>query len=506
MFRTTLKNLAAHKLRLLTTSLAVLLGVAFMAGTLVLTDTIGKTFDDLFADANEGTDAFVRGEVGLRATRCSATSGPGSTPRSSTPSPASTASPPPRATSRPTPSSSTRTASPSATPTWARPPRRRTGSTDADLNPFELAEGRAPAGRPTRSSSTRRSADDGGFAVGDTATVLTQAGPLQADGRRHRHASASRTAPAAPRYVAVHPDAAQAYLTEPGTVDAIKVVAEDGRRARASSSSASRRSSPTGPRCSPAPRSPPRTSRRHQGGHGASSTPSCWCSPLIALFVGSFIIYNSFSILVAQRAQGDGADAGHRRQPAPGARLGARSRPWPSGWSPRSSAWSPASAWPSGLKALLDAHGHRHPGRRRRRSRPAPSSSRWSPASASASPRPCSRLAGRRRCRRSPPCATSPSTTRPAAARGSSSASASPASVRPAMAAGLFGRRRRPRWSGSAPLLVFVGIAVLGPVIARPMSRLLGCAAAPAPGHGRARWPGRTPCGTRSAPRPRPRR
>ena len=42
MFSTTLKNLAARKLRLLTTSLAVLLGVAFMAGTLVLTDTIDR--------------------------------------------------------------------------------------------------------------------------------------------------------------------------------------------------------------------------------------------------------------------------------------------------------------------------------------------------------------------------------------------------------------------------------------------------------------------------------
>ena len=50
MFRTTLKDLSARKLRLLTTSIAVLLGVAFMAGTLVLTDTIGQTFDDLFAD------------------------------------------------------------------------------------------------------------------------------------------------------------------------------------------------------------------------------------------------------------------------------------------------------------------------------------------------------------------------------------------------------------------------------------------------------------------------
>ena len=63
MFRTTLKNLAAHKLRLLTTSLAVLLGVAFMSGTLVLTDTIGKTFDGLLAELNEGTDVHVRSDV-----------------------------------------------------------------------------------------------------------------------------------------------------------------------------------------------------------------------------------------------------------------------------------------------------------------------------------------------------------------------------------------------------------------------------------------------------------
>src|SRR5688572_22317726 len=34
-----------------------------MAGTLVLTDTIGKTFDDLFADVYEDTDAVVRAEA-----------------------------------------------------------------------------------------------------------------------------------------------------------------------------------------------------------------------------------------------------------------------------------------------------------------------------------------------------------------------------------------------------------------------------------------------------------
>jgi putative ABC transport system permease protein len=62
MFRTAMRNLAARKLRLVTTGLAIMLGVAFMAGTLVLTDTVKKTFDTLFADAYAATDAVVRGE------------------------------------------------------------------------------------------------------------------------------------------------------------------------------------------------------------------------------------------------------------------------------------------------------------------------------------------------------------------------------------------------------------------------------------------------------------
>ena len=61
MFHLTLRELAAKKLRLLTTAIAVMLGVAFMAGTLVLTATISKTFDGLFADGYAGTDAYVRG-------------------------------------------------------------------------------------------------------------------------------------------------------------------------------------------------------------------------------------------------------------------------------------------------------------------------------------------------------------------------------------------------------------------------------------------------------------
>lgn len=65
MWRAALKSILSHKLRLLTTSSAVLLGVAFMAGTFVLTDTMGRTFDDLFADVSANVDAVVRAEANI---------------------------------------------------------------------------------------------------------------------------------------------------------------------------------------------------------------------------------------------------------------------------------------------------------------------------------------------------------------------------------------------------------------------------------------------------------
>jgi putative ABC transport system permease protein len=65
MFRLAWKTTLARKLRLLSTSFAVILGVAFLAGTLVFTDTIERTFDDLFADIYERTDAVVRSETSI---------------------------------------------------------------------------------------------------------------------------------------------------------------------------------------------------------------------------------------------------------------------------------------------------------------------------------------------------------------------------------------------------------------------------------------------------------
>ena len=60
MWRVTIKGLLGKKLRLVLTSIAVVLGVAFMSGTFVLTDTLGRVFDDLFSQQARDTDAVVR--------------------------------------------------------------------------------------------------------------------------------------------------------------------------------------------------------------------------------------------------------------------------------------------------------------------------------------------------------------------------------------------------------------------------------------------------------------
>lgn len=62
MLRTSLKGVWAHKLRLALTALAIVLGVGFISGTYIYTDTIGSAFDAIFADAFEGVDIVISAE------------------------------------------------------------------------------------------------------------------------------------------------------------------------------------------------------------------------------------------------------------------------------------------------------------------------------------------------------------------------------------------------------------------------------------------------------------
>jgi putative ABC transport system permease protein len=62
MLKATLKSLVGRRLRLLMSTFAVVLGVAFVAGSFIFTDTLGRSFDSIFASAVG--DVIVRAEGG----------------------------------------------------------------------------------------------------------------------------------------------------------------------------------------------------------------------------------------------------------------------------------------------------------------------------------------------------------------------------------------------------------------------------------------------------------
>jgi putative ABC transport system permease protein len=65
MWKVTIKGLLAHKLRLALTALAIVLGVTFISGTFVLTDTLHNTFTELFGNIYSKIDFQVRGVAQL---------------------------------------------------------------------------------------------------------------------------------------------------------------------------------------------------------------------------------------------------------------------------------------------------------------------------------------------------------------------------------------------------------------------------------------------------------
>jgi len=67
MFTATIRGMLAHKLRLVLTTASIALGVAFLAGTLILTDTMNGAFDTFFGQVSSGEDAVVRHETAYTA-------------------------------------------------------------------------------------------------------------------------------------------------------------------------------------------------------------------------------------------------------------------------------------------------------------------------------------------------------------------------------------------------------------------------------------------------------
>ena len=76
MLTVALKGLAGRKLRASLTALAIVLGVAMVSGTFVLTDTIKRGFDTIFSQSYKNTDAVVTGKTAFSGTNGNTTAAP----------------------------------------------------------------------------------------------------------------------------------------------------------------------------------------------------------------------------------------------------------------------------------------------------------------------------------------------------------------------------------------------------------------------------------------------
>ncbi len=65
MWKATIRGLFARKVRLALTALAILLGVAFVSATYVLTDSVKRSFDGVFTQSLSGIDLYVQGASAL---------------------------------------------------------------------------------------------------------------------------------------------------------------------------------------------------------------------------------------------------------------------------------------------------------------------------------------------------------------------------------------------------------------------------------------------------------
>ncbi|MEV6481721.1 FtsX-like permease family protein [Streptomyces sp. NPDC051576] len=168
--RLSMSSLRAHKRRFAGTFLAVFLGVAFLAGTLVMGDTLRANFDTMFGDATSGTDAVVRSADAITT--------PGESQGVRQPVSTSLAKTldrvPGVAAAAPSIQGAGQLVGADGKPVGGQGPPTLAGNwiTDPKLNPYRLAEGRTPT-HPGEVVVNRGAADKGHLKIGDTTTLRT---------------------------------------------------------------------------------------------------------------------------------------------------------------------------------------------------------------------------------------------------------------------------------------------------------------------------------------------
>jgi len=174
MFRLAMTSLMAKKRRLFATAVSVMLGVAFLAGTYVFTDTIQRTFDDLFAGVYADTDTVVRSSTIVE-------SALGTDQRGRIPESIATVIDGVEGVAATDPSVGSYAQIVGADGkalgnTGQGVPTFGMSYAPGPLDPWTLTEGSRPPG-PGELVIDNASAETGALEIGDTVTVLTQTGP-----------------------------------------------------------------------------------------------------------------------------------------------------------------------------------------------------------------------------------------------------------------------------------------------------------------------------------------
>lgn len=302
MLHTTIKGLLARKKRLFMTALAVTLGVAFMAGTLVLTDTIGKTFDDLSSDVYRDTDGVVRAKAAF--------DGPMNTGaqrgRVDGGLVAAVAAVDGVALAEGQVMGYARLVGKDGEaigrPEFGAPTFGANWSTTPELNPFRLVAGHAPRAADEVVIDAK-SAKDGKLGVGDGTTVLVQAGPqfVRIAGIAK---FGSMDSPGGAGFTMFRDDVAQRLVAEPGKFDQISLIAAGGLSQRQLVARVAK-VLPDGMEAVTGKAITDETKSSFRKGFSFFNT-FMLVFAVVALLVGGFMIFNTFSITVAQRTRENG--------------------------------------------------------------------------------------------------------------------------------------------------------------------------------------------------------
>jgi putative ABC transport system permease protein len=302
MTKVALRGLMDHKGRLFSTLLAVALGVAFVAGVLMLTDTMNKSFDDLFATAYEGTDAVVRsddtiddefgGEIRSRLDASVLDDARGA---------------PDVAEAEGFVQGYARIidkdGDPVGDPAMGPPTFGGNWSEVDQLNGFTLDEGRAPES-DGEVVIDRGSANDTDYQVGDQVPIQT--GAASEDFELVGIARfGNADSPGGATYALWTTEEAQRLVGEPGKFDSIGVVADQGVSQTEVARSVEDQLSADGDSGLEVLTGKEITEESQSDLKDQLSfiTIFLLVFAVIAVVVGTFVIYNSFSIIVAQRGR-----------------------------------------------------------------------------------------------------------------------------------------------------------------------------------------------------------